>query len=206
MARRFSVGLTGGIGSGKSTVADMFGALGAALIDTDQIAHALTAPGGAAMPAIVAAFGAPFAQADGALDRPRMRALVFADPGAKARLEAILHPMIRRETEARAAAAQGHYLIYVVPLLVESAGWRERVDRVLVIDCAETTQVARVMSRSGLTEDQVQAIMTTQATRAARLAAADDVIDNEHGMAELAPQIARLHAIYMAFSTRMNGF
>lgn len=207
MKRRFSIGLTGGIGCGKSTVADLFGALGASIIDTDLIAHALTAPGGAAMPAITAAFGDEFARADdGALDRARMRALVFADPGAKARLEAILHPMIRAETQAQAGAARGAYLVFVVPLLVESGGWRERVDRVLVIDCAEGTQLARVMARSGLSEVQVKAIMATQVARATRLAAADDVIDNDGEIGALAPQIARLHANYMAFSTRMNTF
>jgi dephospho-CoA kinase len=201
---RFAVGLTGGIGCGKTTVADQFGALGATLIDTDLIAHALTAPQGAAMPAIVAAFGADFAGPDGALDRARMRALVFADPGAKARLEAILHPRIRAACEAAAQAATGPYLVFVVPLLVESGNWRERVDRVLVIDCAESTQLARVMARNGLTEDQVRAIMANQATRAQRLAAADDVITNDDGLTALAPQIAALHRIYLAFSERMD--
>jgi dephospho-CoA kinase len=200
---RFAVGLTGGIGCGKTTVADQFGALGATLIDTDLIAHALTAPHGAAMPAIVATFGPAFAGPDGALDRARMRALVFADPGAKASLEAILHPRIRAACDAQAAAATGAYLLFVVPLLVESGNWRDRVDRVLVIDCAERTQLARVMARNGLSEDQVLAIMANQATRSQRLAAADDVITNDDGMAALAPQIAALHAIYLAFSERM---
>lgn len=201
---RFAVGLTGGIGCGKSTVADQFGALGASVIDTDLIAHALSAPGGAAMPAIAAAFGPAYVDASGALDRARMRALVFDDPGAKARLEAILHPRIRAECEAQAAAASGAYLLFVVPLLVESGNWRQRVDRVLAIDCSEATQVARVMARNGLSENQVRAIMANQVTRAERLAAADDVIDNDGERAALAPQIAALHRIYLAFSERMD--
>ena len=201
---RFAVGLTGGIGCGKSTVADQFGALGASVIDTDLIAHALSAPGGAAMPAIAAAFGPQYVDASGALDRARMRALVFTDPGAKARLEAILHPRIRAECELQAQAASGAYLLFVVPLLVESGNWRARVDRVLAIDCSEVTQVARVMARNGLSENQVRAIMANQVTRAERLAAADDVIDNDGGLAALAPQIAALHRIYLAFSERMD--
>lgn len=201
---RFSVGLTGGIGCGKTTVADMFAELGAAVIDTDQIAHALTAPHGAAMPAIVAEFGPGFATPDGALDRARMRALVFSDQGAKARLEAILHPLIRDATDAAARTATGLYLIYVVPLLIESGNWRKRVARVLAIDCPEEMQIARVMARSGLSEQQVRAIMAAQVTRAQRLAAADDVILNDDGIEALRPQIARLHDIYLTFSRRMG--
>ncbi|MES2128067.1 MAG: dephospho-CoA kinase [Pseudomonadota bacterium] len=200
---RLAVGLTGGIGCGKSTVADAFGALGASIIDTDAIAHALTAPGGAAMPELVAAFGPACAGPDGALDRAAMRALVFADPGAKARLEAILHPQIRAAALAAAAAATGSYVVFVVPLLVESGNWRERVERILVIDCPETLQISRVMSRNGLPEAQVKAIMATQASRAQRLAVADDVICNDGDVAALGPQIARLHQIYLAISERM---
>ena len=201
----FSVGLTGGIGCGKSTVADLFAARGASIVDTDQIAHSLTAPNGAAMPALVAAFGADYADARGALDRTKMRNLVFADAAAKAKLEAILHPRIRQATLAAAAEATGSYVIFAVPLLVESGGWVERVDRVLVIDCLESLQVARVMARNGLSEEQVKAIMATQATRAMRLAAADDVIDNNGDLAALEPQIAQLHDLYLAFSKRMAG-
>jgi len=193
----FRVGLTGGIGSGKSTVADLFAARGASIVDTDQIAHGLTAPGGAAMAAIVAAFGADYADADGALDRARMRALVFSDAGAKARLEAILHPRIRDAALAAADAATGAYVMYAVPLLVESGAWRARVARILVVDCHEAVQIARVMARNNLPEAQVRSIMAAQATRAQRLAAADDVIDNGAGIAALEPQIDRLHAIYM---------
>jgi dephospho-CoA kinase len=194
----FSIGLTGGIGCGKTTVADMFAAHGASVVDTDQIAHSLTAPGGAAMPALMAEFGEEFATPDGALDRPRMRNLVFSDPGARARLEAILHPRIREATAAAAASATGPYTIFVVPLLLESGTWRERVDRILVIDCPEQMQVQRVMVRNGLQEAQVRAIMAAQATREQRLAAADDVIQNDDGLEHLAPQVARLHALYMA--------
>ncbi|MDN2713050.1 dephospho-CoA kinase [Janthinobacterium sp. SUN118] len=201
----FSVGLTGGIGCGKSTVADMFAARGATIVDTDQIAHSLTAPNGAAMPALVAEFGAAYADARGALDRARMRTLVFSDADAKARLEAILHPRIRQATLAAAAEATGSYVIFAVPLLVESGGWVERVDRVLVIDCLESLQVSRVMARNGLSEEQVKAIMATQATRTMRLAAADDVIDNNGDLAALEPQIAQLHDLYLAFSKRMAG-
>lgn len=196
----FSVGLTGGIGCGKSTVADLFAALGASIIDTDVIAHALTAPHGAAMPAIVAEFGPDFATPEGALDRARMRSLVFGDAGARARLEAILHPRIRDATAAAAAIATGPYVIYVVPLLIESGIWRARVARVLAIDCSEDTQVARVMARSSLAADQVRAIMAAQVTRAERLAAADDVIDNDAGLDALRPQVERLHRRYLGLS------
>ena len=195
----FSIGLTGGIGSGKTTVANLFAERGASVVDTDLIAHSLTAPDGAAMPAIVAEFGAAFADASGALDRARMRQLVFSDPGAKARLEAILHPRIRDGALAAgaAAAATSSYVIYAVPLLVESGTWRARVARVLAVDCREEVQIARVMARNNLPEAQVLAIMAAQASRAQRLAAADDVIDNNDGIAELIPQIDRLHALYL---------
>jgi dephospho-CoA kinase len=201
----FSVGLTGGIGSGKTTVADMFGALGASLVDTDAIAHALTAPHGAAMPAILAEFGDQFATPDGALDRAKMRELVFTDPGARARLEGILHPRIRDATAAAAAIATGPYVIFVVPLLIESGTWRERVTRILAVDCPEETQVARVMARNNLSESQVRAIMAAQVTRAQRLAGADDVVLNDDGLAALTPQVERLHAFYMAEAARLAG-
>ena len=193
----FSIGLTGGIGSGKSTVADLFAARGASIVDTDQIAHSLTAPGGAAMPAIVTEFGPEFADAAGALDRARMRALVFGDAGAKARLEAILHPRIRDAALAAAAAATGSYVIFAVPLLVESGTWRARVTRVLAVDCPEEVQIARVMARNNLPESQVRAIMAAQASRQQRLDAADDVIENGNGIEALAPQIERLHDLYL---------
>lgn len=198
-AAYFAVGLTGGIGSGKSTVADLLQALGAAVVDTDALAHELTAPGGAAMPAIAAEFGAQFVTANGALDRARMRELVFAQALAKRRLEAILHPMIRALTERRAAAlaAAAPYVVLMIPLLVESGRWRERVDRVLVVDCAEPTQIARVRARNRLDEAAIRAIIRQQATRGERLAAADDVIVNEASAADLAPRVQRLHALYV---------
>lgn len=199
-AGAFSIGLTGGIGSGKTTVADMFAARGAAVIDTDQIAHQLTAPDGAAIAAIRSQFGDDFLTATGAMDRAKVREQVFADPAAKLRLEAILHPLIKIETERAAAQAEGAYLLFVVPLLVESGTWKQRVSRVLVVDCPESIQLIRVMQRSRLTEEQVRAIMATQVSRQERLAAADDIIINEADTAALAPQIDRLHALYLSLA------
>ena len=175
------IGLTGGIGSGKSTVAAALVELGGALlVDTDAISRALTLPGGAAMAAIEARFGPAFVSADGALDRAAMRDLAFRDPTAKQALEAILHPMIGAETTRQAAlAAPGQRVVFDVPLLVESGRWRRLVDRVLVVDCREETQIARVMARSGLSEAAVRAILAQQATRTQRRAAADAVIHNE---------------------------
>ncbi|VVE89701.1 dephospho-CoA kinase [Pandoraea bronchicola] len=201
----YAIGLTGGIGSGKTTVANLFAAHGIAIIDTDAIAHSITAPGGAAMPAIRREFGDAFVAPDGSLDRARMREAVFTDDAAKTRLEAITHPLIRTECERAAAEAQGPYLIFVVPLLVESGTWRERVQRVLVIDCTEQTQIARVMARNRFTREQVQAIMARQATRAQRLTAADDVIDNDMQHAPLAPQVDRLHAAYLKLAAQSEG-
>jgi len=200
MPTKFSIGLTGGIGSGKSLVADLFAARGAAIIDTDLIAHSLTAAGGSAMPAIRAAFGDSFLTANGALDRAAMRQRVFTDPEAKRQLEAILHPLIGKETEAAAAIATGPYLIFVVPLLVESGRWRQRVDRILVVDCSEALQLERVMRRNQLAAEQVQAIMAAQASRADRLAAADDVIINDAGTASLEIEVERLHQHYLALA------
>ncbi len=194
----YVVGLTGGIGSGKSTVADLFVARGAALVDTDAIAHELAAPGGGALPAIRARFGDGVLRADGGLDRAAMRRLVFSDPGARQALEAILHPLIRAESERRCAAATSPYVILAVPLLVESGGYRERCDRILVVDCEPAVQVARVMARSGLPEAEVRAILAAQAGRAQRLAAADDVIDNSGTPAALPGQVAALHHAYLA--------
>ncbi|HEV7913830.1 MAG TPA: dephospho-CoA kinase [Albitalea sp.] len=173
------IGLTGGIGSGKSTVAGLLSAHGAAIIDTDAIARRLTLPGGAAIDAIEAEFGADFIDASGALDRERMRALAFADPQAKRRLEAILHPLIGVETEREAAASPAAVKVFDVPLLVESARWRARVDRVLVVDCSEATQIERVVRRAGWPEETVRAVIAQQASRASRLAAADAVIHND---------------------------
>jgi dephospho-CoA kinase len=192
----YIVGLTGGIGSGKSAAADCFAELGAPVIDTDAIAHELTAPDGQAMPAIVAAFGAGMATPEGALDRAAMRRMVFADPPARERLEAILHPMIRAESDRRIAAADAAYIILMVPLLVESGSYRNRVDRIAVVDCTPETQIRRVMARNGLVRAEVERILAVQASREQRLAVADDVIDNEGSLAELIAQIPPLDACY----------
>ena len=179
---RLRIGLTGGIGSGKSTVAGLLAKLGAAVIDTDAIARSLTLPGGAAVDAIRSTCGADFIDATGALDRTRMRNLVFSDPSAKRRLEAILHPLIGIETETRAQAAQtanAPVLVFDVPLLAESAHWRTKVDQVLVVDCREQTQIDRVIARSGWALGAAQAVIAQQATRALRRACADAVIFND---------------------------
>ncbi|MBZ0126427.1 MAG: dephospho-CoA kinase [Rhodocyclaceae bacterium] len=193
----FLVGLTGGIGSGKSAASSLFDSLGAAVVDTDVIAHELTAPGGAAIESIRNAFGDEVIDARGALDRAAVRRKVFADASAKARLEAILHPMIRAEADRRSAAARAPYVVLVVPLLVESGGYRSRVRRVAVVDCPEEVQVARVMTRSGLSAEEARAIMAAQVSREQRLAVADDVIDNGGDLAALRPQVEALHRRYL---------
>ncbi|MBB5401175.1 dephospho-CoA kinase [Paraburkholderia sp. BR13439] len=197
----FVVGLTGGIGSGKSTVANLFAARGVPLVDTDVIAHRITAPHGLAMPHIAAEFGAEFVAADGSLDRARMRTLVFSDDTARKRLEGITHPLIRAETEREEREAKGPYVIVVVPLLVESGTWKNRVNRVLTVDCSIDTQVARVMSRNGFSREQVLAIIARQATREARLAAADDVIVNDNAPPlELEAQVDAHHQAYLSLA------
>jgi len=196
----YTVGLTGGIGSGKSTVAGMFARLGVQVIDTDEIAHELTRPGGEAIVPISAAFGAEAIAADGSLDRARMRRLAFADAQAKKRLEAILHPLIRAESSRRVEGAASPYAILVIPLLVESGVDRSRTARVLVVDCPEDGQVSRVMRRSGLAEAEVRAILASQVTREQRLAAADDVIDNSGAPEALEGQISRLHEKYLTLA------
>jgi dephospho-CoA kinase len=204
------VGLTGGIGSGKSAAADLFATHGIPVIDTDAIAHALTKGGGAAMPLIRAGFGDAVVAADGALDRAAMRAMVFADEStknpARKRLEAILHPLIRGESERQltAAASTAPYAILVVPLLIESGDYRKRVNRIAVVDCAEATQITRVMSRSGLARPEIERILAAQATRSERRAAADDIIDNDGDLAALPAQIERLHVNYLALSQRLG--
>ena len=197
----FAVGLTGGIGSGKSTVADLFAAHGVPLVDTDLIAHRITAPNGIAMPQIAAEFGAAFVAPDGSLDRARMRTLVFSDEGARKRLEGITHPLIRTETEREQREASGPYVIVVVPLLVESGQWKSRVNRVLTVDCSVETQISRVMSRNNFSREQVLAIIARQATRDARLAAADDVIDNDHAPLDaLKAQVDAQHRAYLSLA------
>jgi dephospho-CoA kinase len=189
-----AIGLTGGIGSGKSTAAGMLGALGAAVIDADDISRHLTAAGGAALPALREAFGDRLVPPAGALDRAAMRALAFSDPPARARLEAILHPLIRQESERRRAAATGPYALLVVPLLFESGSWAGRLERVVVVDLDEALQVRRTASRSGLAPAEVRAIMATQWPRWRRLQAADEVLWNGGEPELLRAQCERLHA------------
>ena len=191
------IGLTGGIGSGKSTVADLLYRLGVTVVDTDRIAHELTGAEGAAMPEIIAAFGKDIALPQGALDRAAMRQRVFTDASAKTRLEAILHPKIRQESRQRCQAATSVYVLLAVPLLVETGVWRQEVRRVLVVDCDEATQIARVKARSALSAAEVLAIMATQATRSERLAVADDVILNNGTPEALEPQVQALHLRYL---------
>jgi len=196
----FTVGLTGGIGSGKSTVADCFAAHGVPVIDTDAIARDLTAPGGAALDAIRAIWGETVMRADGTLDRTALRRRVFADNAARHQLEAILHPRIRQVVERALATLAAPYALIVIPLLVETGGYRDVLNRVLVVDCPEELQVARVMARSGLAQDEVKAILAVQAGRAERLAAADDVIVNTATPAALRADVARLHQHYLALA------
>jgi dephospho-CoA kinase len=187
------VGLTGGIGSGKSTVLAMLAELGAAVIDADAISRGTTAAGGGAIAAIAQRFGAAFITPEGALDRERMRAHVYADPQARKELEDIIHPLVGQESARQveaALAAEARCIVFDIPLLVESGRWRQQLDRVLVVDCLPKTQVARVVQRSGLAPEAVRAIMDAQATRDQRLAAADIVICNEGlSMEQLAVQV-----------------
>lgn len=194
----FQVGLTGGIGSGKSKVADLLAQWGAAVVDTDAIAHELTAPGGQAMEPIRQAFGDQAVAPDGSLNRAVMREQVFANPQARKTLEAILHPMIGSVTRQRAQQAQGCYLVYVVPLLVESGNWRDRLDRICVVDCDPETQIQRVQARSGLTREAVERIMKAQASRQTRLQAATDVIVND-GSTSLDLLVQRTQAMHQAW-------
>ena len=189
-----TVGLTGGIGSGKSTAADLLAGLGAGLVDTDVISRELTAAGGAALPALRAALGERLVPPGAALDRDAVRALVFSDPSARARLESILHPLIREESQRRLLRVDGPYALLVVPLLFESGAWAGRLDRVGAVDCSEALQVARTLSRSGLAEGDVRAIMAAQWPRWRRLQAADEVLWNGGDLAALRAQCEALHA------------
>lgn len=194
----FCVGLTGGIGCGKSRAAEIFAELGAAVIDTDVISRELTAAGGGAIPYIEKAFGPDYVQADGSLDRARMRGLAFGNAVAKQKLEAILHPLIRARSRDLIAAGRAPYAMLVVPLLLETGAYRDIVSRVLVVDCDEAQQVARTMARSGLAEQEVRAIMRTQVSRAERLEHADDVIRNDGNISSLRTQVEALHSQYLA--------
>jgi dephospho-CoA kinase len=196
----YCVGLTGGIGSGKSSAARILEELGAAVVDTDEIAHELTRPGGAALNAIRRTFGEEYLAADGGLARARMRHLVFSDPGARKKLEAILHPLIREEVRRRVTAARAPYVVVVVPLLLETGSYRDLTDRIVAVDCSEDAQVSRTMRRSGLTEGEVRAIMATQVSRAARLAAADDVLHNDADLATLRREAEALHQSYLTLA------
>ena len=194
----FCVGLTGGIGSGKSVASGEFEALGAAVVDTDEISRALTAPGGSAIAAIRKQFSPQAIGPDGGLDRERMRQRVFQDAASRKQLEAILHPLIRDRARAAIAAARAPYVIVVVPLLLETGAYADLVRRVLVVDSDETEQVRRVTARSGMAPEEVRRIMATQLPRAERLRRADDVLRNDGGLDALRRQVRELHARYLA--------
>jgi len=203
----YRVGLTGGIGSGKSTVASLFKECGVLVIDSDVISHQMTQSGGIAITVIRTTFGDDYIDASGALDRVLMRQLIFSDPAAKLKLEAILHPLIRAQILAQVDDANinstlaSSYLLLVIPLLFETLNYRELVQRTLVVDCTETTQVARTMQRSGLDEQTVRTIMASQITRAERLRLADEIIQNDGNLDTLRQQIAKLHQHYLVISS-----
>jgi dephospho-CoA kinase len=201
MARIFRVGLTGGIASGKSTAAKFFGALGVPILDSDQVAREVVEPGQPPLERLVERFGSSILTPDGHLDRPALRNLVFSDPKARADLEALTHPAIGAAMEERSAAAGGPYQILVIPLLVEK-NLRAHVDRVLVVDCAEDLQIARLRARDGSSAEEARAILNAQASRAARLKAADDVISNDSGMNAVQDQVNALHARYLELASR----
>jgi len=200
----FCIGLTGGIGCGKSTVAHLFAELGATIIDTDAISHALTQPSTAGFNAIITHFGPNYQQSDGTLDRGKLRSLIFSDATAKQALESILHPLIYAEVLAAVQACQAPYAVIVVPLLFETEHYLPLVQHSLVVDCAEESQVARTTARSGLSETAVRTIMAHQLARAARLARADDVISNENGLDTLRSQVAALHARYLSLARQAS--
>ena len=195
MARRFRVGLTGGIACGKSTVANLFAALGITIVDTDLLAREVVAPGSALLPQIAAHFGAGVLQTDGSLDRGRLRELVFANPAERQWLERLTHPAIRELTDARCEQATGKYVIVAIPLLVETGG-ADRFDRVLVVDCAPEIQLARLQARDGSTRAQAAKLLAAQVTREQRLAVADDVITNDGDLFALREQVEKLHQKY----------
>lgn len=193
----FCVGLTGGIGSGKSRAAALFAEAGAAVVDTDAISHELTGANGAAMADIRTTFGAAAVAADGSMNRAAMRARVFGNPEERQRLENLLHPLIRERARVRVLQSAAPYTLLVVPLLLETGAYRDLIDRVLVVDCPESRQIARAMARSGLSEDAVRAIMAAQLPRAERLTRADDVIRNDGDMVQLQTQVLNLHRQYL---------
>jgi dephospho-CoA kinase len=194
------VGLTGGIGSGKTTAANFFSALGACVIDTDMIAHELTQPGGRAIATIRQTFGEKFITPDGALNRKEMRGLVFSDGDSRHKLEAILHPLIREEVVQRMALSSAPYIIVVIPLLLETGGYHEIIQRILVVDCSERDQIARATARAGLDEQTVRAIMAAQLPRNERLRQADDVVVNDADLPNLEQQVEALHRKYLVLA------
>jgi len=200
----FRIGLTGGIGSGKSTVAAVLQTLGAGIVDADVIARELTAPGGTAIDALRREFGPAAIDKDGGLDRAWMRAQAFGDPAVRKRLEAVVHPLVRAETAHRAStlASSAPYVVLVIPLLVESGNWQQRVHRVLVIDCSEDVQLARILHRPGIDAGTARAILAAQSSRAARLAAADDVLFNEAPIDVVEQRAAQLHALYVHLASK----
>ena len=193
----YRVGLTGGIASGKSTVARLFEALGVPVIDTDVLAREVVAPGQTALARIVERFGPSVLLSDGALDRAALRSIVFADSQARTDLERITHPAIRELLERRSVEAGGIYQMHVIPLLVETGAHEKRVDRVLVVDCSEEVQIRRLQARDGSTLEQARGILAAQVGRTARLAVADDIIVNDGDLASLRDQVAALHARYL---------
>jgi dephospho-CoA kinase len=200
----FSVALTGGIGSGKSTVSALFAELGAAIVDADELSHALTARNGAALPNIAAAFGADLVDAEGNLDRARLRGIVFSDAACRRQLEAILHPRIRADMMRQMQASDAPYAILAIPLLFETRQ-TDLADRVLVVDTPEALQIERVQARSGLALAEIRRIMASQVTRAERLAGADDVIDNTGSADALAPQVRNLHQHYLQLAAETSA-
>jgi len=198
------IGLTGGIGSGKTRVSDIFSELGLPVIDTDVVARQLTARDGAALPQIRAFWGESVMRPDGELDRDALRRRIFADPYERRQLEAILHPLIRRQVVAELASLNAPYVVVVIPLLVETVEYRELLDRVLVVDCPESLQVERVRARSGLSAEEVSAIISAQADRASRIAAADDVIVNDADSRSLRDQVLSLDAKYREIAGRIS--
>jgi dephospho-CoA kinase len=198
------IGLTGGIGSGKTSVSDFFAGLGVPVIDTDVIARQLTARDGAALPAIRAIWGESVMRADGELDRDALRRRIFADPEERRQLESILHPLIRRQVVAALAELDAPYAVVVIPLLVETGNYRELLDRILVVDCPESLQLERVRARSGLSVEEVSAIISAQADRTSRIAAADDVISNDADKRSLRDQVAAIDAKYREIAGRTS--
>lgn len=199
------IGLTGGIGSGKSSVARIFSALGATVIDTDEIAHRLTAKGTPALSAIIEQFGSSYQLPDGNLDRARLRKRVFSDHASKEKLETLLHPLIKQEVVSEMAGAQGPYLVLVIPLFFETGAYRDLVDRVLVVDCDENQQISRTMSRSKLSAEEVRSIMAHQAPRAERIKQADNLLSNRGNHADLEKQAQKLHQHYLTLALQRQA-